>query len=227
VCKSNANPESISLACSRTLDEQFHKREEEKGAEKTILQQLHFSSHRPYATLTMKAYAPITLLFLILSQAAAFTVTTFTSSVGRSRSSASIIQLCAHPEHISQLRSEIGSRGKAFLLDVREQDEWTAGHFAEASHEPLSGLKEGKWMDSKTGKMHPGTFPINRKTGVAILLSAKIYIHCKMGGRAKQAAELLTAMGYTNVEPLAETFEELGNMDVSDIVTGESNALFD
>jgi len=55
----------------------------------------------------------------------------------------------------------------------------------------------------------------------------KVYIHCKMGGRAKQAGELLAQMGYQNVVVLEETFEELVAAQVCDVVVGEVQDLTD
>jgi rhodanese-related sulfurtransferase len=136
-------------------------------------------------------------------------------------------RLRAHPEHILQLCTDVGVGGTAFLIDVRELDEWTDGHLAEACSAPLSILSEGRWMDSTTGKFYPGTFPIDPFTGVAIKKNAKIYIHCAKGLRASKAADLFKTMGYTNVMPLAEGFQELAALEVSSVLTGGPNALID
>ncbi|CAB9514202.1 expressed unknown protein [Seminavis robusta] len=116
---------------------------------------------------------------------------------------------------------------KTFLLDVREPEEWAEGHLALASPNPLSTLTSGQWMNRETGKMSPGSYPIDRFTGVAILLNRKIYIHCKMGGRAKQAAELLTQMGYKEVVVLEETYDQLAAAGICDVVEGEAQGLTD
>jgi rhodanese-related sulfurtransferase len=116
---------------------------------------------------------------------------------------------------------------KTFLLDVREPNEWAEGHLALASPNPLSQLTSGTWMNNATGKFSPGSFPIDRSTGVAIMPNKKVYIHCKMGGRAKQAGELLAQMGYQNVVVLEETFEELVAAQVCDVVVGEVQDLTD
>jgi rhodanese-related sulfurtransferase len=44
---------------------------------------------------------------------------------------------------------------------------------------------------------------------VGIELNKKIYVHCKSGGRAKQAAELLTNMRYAKVIAIAATYEQI------------------
>lgn len=130
---------------------------------------------------------------------AAFTANApFSSSRSANLRSAGMqVRLRAQPEHIQQLCTDVGVGGTAFLLDVRELNEWTDGHLAEACSAPLSVLSEGKWMDS-TGKFHPGSFPIDPFTGVAIKKNAKIYIHCAKGLRASKAADLFTTMGYSN-----------------------------
>lgn len=118
---------------------------------------------------------------------------------------------------------------KSFILDVREADEWNDGHLALATPSPLSQLQSGTWMDSTTGVISPGSFPIDRKTSVAILKNKKIFIHsCAKGGtRAKKAAELLAQMGYSDVVALEETFDELAAAGLCDVVTGTVQSLFD
>jgi rhodanese-related sulfurtransferase len=163
-----------------------------------------------------------------VASAAFTTYSPFSLSRGANLRSAGMqVRLCAHPEHIQQLVTDVGVGGKAFLLDVRELDEWTNGHLAAACSAPLSVLSEGRWMDSTTGKFYPGSFPIDPFTGVSIKKNAKIYIHCAKGLRASKAADLFKTMGYTNVMPLAEGFQELVNMEVSTVLTGGPNALID
>ena len=80
--------------------------------------------------------------------------------------------------------------GDAQLLDVREQDEWDAGHLSEATLVTLSSLSEGKAPEG--------------------LDKAKTtYIHCRSGRRVLQAAPILESMGFETVVPLDEGFEAL------------------
>jgi rhodanese-related sulfurtransferase len=65
-------------------------------------------------------------------------------------------------------------RDGAFLLDVREPDEWLAGHAAAATHIPL-GL-----IPDRTAELPVDT------TIVAV---------CRVGGRSQQAAAFLVAKG--------------------------------
>jgi len=116
---------------------------------------------------------------------------------------------------------------KTFLLDVREQDEWTEAHLAFATPAPLSQLTSGTWMDNKTGKVYPGTFPINRHTSVAIETDTRIWVQgsSKPGedgaSRTKEAVELLDKMGYSRVSALTETFDELAAAGICEVVKGQ------
>lgn len=80
--------------------------------------------------------------------------------------------------------------GSAQLLDVREQDEWDAGHLAEAKLVCLSKLESG---------VEPSGLDKSLPT----------YLHCRSGQRVLRAAPLLQGMGFTKVVPLAEGFEAL------------------
>jgi rhodanese-related sulfurtransferase len=137
------------------------------------------------------------------------------------------VRLRAQPEHILQLCAEVGVGRKARLLDVREPDEWIDGHLTGACSAPLSALLAGTWMDSKTGTIYPGTFPIDPFTGVAMLTNLKIYVHCATGLRASKATDLLKKMGYSKAVLVAEGFQELATMEVSSVVTGGANDLID
>ncbi|HEY9388366.1 MAG TPA: rhodanese-like domain-containing protein [Mycobacteriales bacterium] len=66
----------------------------------------------------------------------------------------------------------------AVLLDVREDDEWQAGHAPEAVHVPMSGL--------------PARLP-EVPTGQALA------VVCRSGGRSAQVAGWLLAQGYDAV----------------------------
>ncbi len=80
----------------------------------------------------------------------------------------------------------------AVLVDVREADEWKAGHVAGATFFPLSELKEA-----------------NAEAVAKKLPKDKvIYTHCRAGRRALVAAELLEKMGY-DVRPLKPGFEDI------------------
>lgn len=62
----------------------------------------------------------------------------------------------------------------AFLLDVREPDEWVAGHAAAAAHIPLGQVL------ARTAEV-PG--------------DSTVVVVCRVGGRSNQAAAYLRAQG--------------------------------
>lgn len=70
----------------------------------------------------------------------------------------------------------------ALWVDVREKDEWDAGHVPDAIHVPLSALMEGKEFDL------PKDVPL--------------IMYCHMGMRSKKAAGILQTKGYKNLHNL-------------------------
>lgn len=70
--------------------------------------------------------------------------------------------------------------GGAVLLDVREADEWEAGHAPEAVHVPLASL---------AGEHELGALPRDRRI-VAV---------CRSGGRSAAATSALVDAGYDAV----------------------------
>jgi rhodanese-related sulfurtransferase len=64
---------------------------------------------------------------------------------------------------------------QAYLLDVREDDEWTAGHAPDAQHIPLGALRE-----------QAGQVPRDRD----------VYVICRAGGRSARAAQALNSAGW-------------------------------
>jgi rhodanese-related sulfurtransferase len=71
-----------------------------------------------------------------------------------------------------------GLPADGYLLDVREDDEWRAGHAPEAVHLPLSELVA-----------RVGEVPEDRE----------VYVICKVGGRSEQAVRYLNQLGRTTV----------------------------
>jgi rhodanese-related sulfurtransferase len=66
----------------------------------------------------------------------------------------------------------------AFLLDVREDDEWVAGHAPHAFHVRLGDLSA-----------RAGELPRDRE----------VYVICRSGARSAYAAQALTGAGWTAV----------------------------
>ena len=71
--------------------------------------------------------------------------------------------------------------GDALLLDVREDDEWAAGHIDGATHIPMSGLM---------GRVDE--VPKDRE----------VVVVCKVGGRSAQVTAFLRQRGWDNVSNL-------------------------
>ncbi|MCM8529294.1 MAG: rhodanese-like domain-containing protein [Lentisphaeraceae bacterium] len=92
-------------------------------------------------------------------------------------------------EHLETLKQEL-AEGKAQLLDVREFNEWQAGHLKQAVLVPLSQLE---------GFQEPDDAEMDVKT----------YIHCRSGQRVLRAKPILEEMGFEEVIALGEGFEEL------------------
>jgi rhodanese-related sulfurtransferase len=70
----------------------------------------------------------------------------------------------------------------AYLLDVREDDEWAAGHAPEAQHLPMQEVP-ARLADIPT--------------------EGDVVVACRMGGRSAQVTAFLIAQGRDNVVNLA------------------------
>lgn len=92
-------------------------------------------------------------------------------------------------KHLDLIKKEL-AEGSAQIFDVRENDEWQAGHLKAASFVPLSELNVGLEPENKN---------VNLKT----------YLYCRSGRRVHTAKPLLEDMGFKNVIPLREGFDEL------------------
>ena len=71
--------------------------------------------------------------------------------------------------------------GETYLLDVREDDEWSAGHIPGAVHIPMSGLLA-----------RVAEVPKDRD----------VVVVCKVGGRSAQVTAYLRQQGWDNVRNL-------------------------
>jgi rhodanese-related sulfurtransferase len=91
--------------------------------------------------------------------------------------------------------SELSSEGT--LLDVREQDEWDAGHAPDALHIPMGELSER--LDDL-----PADNPV--------------YVICRSGGRSARVTAFLNANGWdaTNVDGGMQSWESAGRPVVND-----------
>nr|NLD41392.1 rhodanese-like domain-containing protein [Actinomycetales bacterium] len=82
--------------------------------------------------------------------------------------------------HVSELASDTPVPPGTHLLDVREPDEWNAGHAPGAIHIPLGDLS----------------------ARVAEIPDGPLYVVCRGGGRSSRAAAWLREFGYeaTNLD---------------------------
>lgn len=91
--------------------------------------------------------------------------------------------------HLELLKKELAA-GTAQIFDVRENEEWNDGHLSKADLIPLSELQVGLEPENKD-------------------VTLKTYLYCRSGKRVHIAKPLLEEMGFQNVIPLQEGFEEL------------------
>lgn len=73
------------------------------------------------------------------------------------------------------------SVSQEFVIDVRSQEEWDAGHVEQAVHIPHTEIAE-------------------RISEVTNNKDATIVVYCAAGGRAGKAKDKLEELGFTNVE---------------------------
>jgi rhodanese-related sulfurtransferase len=79
------------------------------------------------------------------------------------------------------LQARLAEKKPLVLLDVRQQEEYDAGHFDNAILIPLSALPE-RYAELPKDK--------------------EIIVYCRSGKRSAKAAEFLVAMGFTNITNL-------------------------
>ena len=99
-------------------------------------------------------------------------------------------------QSLEKIRLEI-KNSEAFLVDIREQTEWEAGHIAGATHLPLSELKTLENLSTLKNRL-----PSDRS----------IYLYCQAGIRAQMAQSILQNV-FPNVTALISGFEELKEVD--------------
>jgi rhodanese-related sulfurtransferase len=87
---------------------------------------------------------------------------------------------------MNALKAAVDKKETMVVLDVREPNEYAAGHIPGAINIPRGVLEFKVW------KMVAG-FPDNTDT------SKKICIYCKTGGRAALATKRLQDLGFTNL----------------------------
>lgn len=99
-------------------------------------------------------------------------------------------------EHTMDTLMTVKSRvdsGKAILLDVREQQEWDAGHIANAKLAPLSRFKSETSLEEIKKSLPKDKI---------------IYCHCRSGGRCLIATEVLQKEGF-DIRALKPGYQQL------------------
>lgn len=84
------------------------------------------------------------------------------------------------PLDINQGIQEWKKTRNALLLDVRETEEYAAGHIPQAKNQPLSRIEDIE--EEITDKQIP------------------IFVYCRSGARSEQAEKYMRAHGYTHVK---------------------------
>lgn len=96
----------------------------------------------------------------------------------------------AHVQEIPVEQAAAAIASADVLIDVREADEYAAGHLQGALHIPR-GLLEFKLS---------GTPALERR-------DLNVVLYCKTSGRAALAAQTMQAMGYLSVRSIAGGFD--------------------
>jgi len=91
---------------------------------------------------------------------------------------------------VPEARARLAANPKAVLLDVREDNEWHAGHADEARH-----LGKGI-LERDLENLHPDK-------------SAEIIMYCGGGFRSALTCDVAQKMGYTNVASLIGGYKAL------------------
>ncbi len=91
---------------------------------------------------------------------------------------------------VAEARARLGANPKAVLLDVREDNEWVAGHAAEAVH-----LGKGI-LERDLEKLYPDK-------------NAEIIMYCGGGFRSALTCDAAQKMGYKNVSSLIGGYKGL------------------
>lgn len=102
------------------------------------------------------------------------------------------------PAEVSTEKVNAAWKEGAFILDVREQDEWNAGHISGATLIPLGELT------SRLGEL-PKDKPI--------------YVVCRSGNRSAAGRDALLAAGFSSVTSMAGGMNDWTSQDF-EVVTG-------
>lgn len=77
--------------------------------------------------------------------------------------------------------AQMQAQQKAVIVDVRENDEWKAGHIAGAVHIPLGEIQ-------------------NHLADLRQYQNSQLIMQCRSGARSAKAANILAKAGFSNVQ---------------------------
>ncbi|MBK9113570.1 MAG: rhodanese-like domain-containing protein [Nitrospira sp.] len=95
---------------------------------------------------------------------------------------------------LEEYRKVVESPGEALIIDVREPQEFAAGHVPGAVNIPRGLVEFRIWK--QVG------FPANPDT------NRPVYLQCQNGNRASLAAQSLAELGFTNTTAVVMSFDE-------------------
>ncbi len=96
-----------------------------------------------------------------------------------------------------EAKAKLDRREVDLIVDVREPNEWEAGHIPGALHAPRGMIE---WYADPSYANH--------KAQLAEAREKNVVIHCAAGGRSLLAAQSLQRLGFKNVSSMAGGFNE-------------------
>ena len=100
---------------------------------------------------------------------------------------------------MTDFRKVVDNPGSALIIDVREPNEYAAGHVPGTINIPRGQLEFQIWKQVD--------FPGNTEVGKTM------YLHCSSGDRASLAAKSLKDMGFTDVTAVVMSLDEWQKAD--------------
>ena len=94
--------------------------------------------------------------------------------------------------NINTGEAEFRATPGAMLIDVREPDEYRAGHLAGSVNLPLGSI-------NCVGTIVPD-------------FDTPLFVYCRSGGRSSRAVEALRALGYKNVQNIGGIIDYTGSL---------------
>lgn len=96
-----------------------------------------------------------------------------------------------------ETKAKLDRREVDLIVDVREPNEWEAGHIPGALHAPRGMIE---WYADPSYANH--------KAQLAEAREKNVVIHCASGGRSLLAAQSLQRLGFKNVSSMAGGYKD-------------------